>query len=110
MDYYQHIQEKNMNTAKMVWHVVKTDHELHWIIAGMLFMLVSLLAVIFENSIGLNTNITGVITNGLLGIGYLIWFFATEKSKFCKYCFLFMFGFFSVTSIYDFVALLGYNW
>lgn len=99
-----------MNTAKMVWHVVKTDLKLQWIVAGMLLMLVSLLVVIFENSIGLKTNIIGVITNGLVGIGYLIWFFTTEKSKFCTYCFLFMFGFFSVISIYNYVALLGYSW
>lgn len=95
-----------MNTANIVWYVVKTDHKLQWILAGMLLMLVSLLVVIFENSIGLETIITNVITNGLIGIGYLIFFSTTEKSK---YCFMFMFVFFSARSIYDFVALLGYS-
>ena len=81
-----------MNTVKTVWNAVKTDHKLQWMLAGMLLMLVSVFVIFFGKSIGLETNIKNVITNGLFGNSCLIFFFATEKSK---YFYLFFCGFFS---------------
>ncbi len=89
-----------MNTVKIVWNAVKTDHKLQWLLAAMLLMVVSVFVVFFGKSIGLETNTKNVITNGLFGIGCLIFFFISEKSK---YFYLFFCGFFSAM----FFAALG---
>lgn len=95
-----------MNTTKIVWNAVKTDHKFQWMLAGLLLMWVSLFVIFFGKSIGLETNIKNVITNGLFGIGCLICFFAIEKSK---YFYLFFCGFFSAFFLMALVDLLGYS-
>ena len=80
-----------MNTAKIVWNAVKTEHKLQWALAGLFLMLVVLFVVFFGKSIGLETNIKPIIVNGLFGITCLICFFTSEKSK---YFYMFWCGFF----------------
>ena len=83
-----------MNTAKIVWDIVKSEHKIQWMLAAMFLMLIGAFALFFGKSIGLETNTKDIIVNGLFGISCLIFFFTTEKQK-NKYFYLFMFGFLS---------------
>lgn len=90
-----------MNTAKFVLNLVKTDHKFQWMLAAIFFMFVGLFVVFFGKSIGLETDTKNLIASGLSGIGCLIFFLVSEKSKY-----LFICGFLSAVFLISICKLL----
>lgn len=96
-----------MNTVKVVWNQVKTDHKFLCILATIFLASGVIFFVFIGESIGLETNTKNFITSGLILITCLISFLVHEKSN---SLFLFMTGFFSAVFLIALMNLLGYSW
>ncbi len=96
-----------MNTAKIVWNAVKTEHKLQLALAELFLLLVVLFVTFFGKSIGLDKDKKALITTGLMVIVCLISYFVQEKGK---PLYMFGCGFCSAAFLIVLAFLLGESW